>query len=153
MNMKKVITSMVTAAVVLTAGTGIATAEDSASVHRDIRVTHTTKKVKKHHKKKVAKKHHYKSHKRKHKVKRAYTVHDRFIKAGGTQALWSNIVMYESGGNPYAQNGRYHGLGQTDKSWGYGSVEHQTKGMLHYIYSRYGSIQGAINFRYSHGWY
>ena len=40
--------------------------------------------------------------------------------------------MPESGGNVNASNGQYHGLGQTNQSWGYGSVSNQTKGMISY---------------------
>ena len=54
--------------------------------------------------------------------------------------------MPESGGNPNASNGQYHGLGQTNQSWGYGSVENQTKGMINYAKERYGSIDKAISF-------
>lgn len=82
------------------------------------------------------------------------SVYDQFIAAGGTAALWQSVVMPESGGNPNAvsPNG-YHGLGQTMNSWGYGSVANQTAGMISYAVSRYGSIDGAIAFRSSHGWW
>ncbi|MCM0583393.1 LysM peptidoglycan-binding domain-containing protein [Weissella diestrammenae] len=82
------------------------------------------------------------------------SVYDQFIAAGGTAALWQYVVMPESGGNPNAvsPNG-YHGLGQTKNAWGYGSVAEQTAGMLSYATSRYGSIDAAISFRLSHGWW
>lgn len=82
------------------------------------------------------------------------SVHDQFIAAGGTEAMWQSIVMPESGGNPNAvsPNG-YSGLGQTMESWGTGSVENQTKGMINYANSRYGSLEGAVAFRQSHGWW
>ena len=47
--------------------------------------------------------------------------------------------MPESSGNPNASNGQYHGLGQTNQSWGTGSVASQTQGMANYAKSRYGS--------------
>ena len=82
------------------------------------------------------------------------SVHDRFIASGGTEAMWSVIVMPESGGNPNitSPNG-YHGLGQTKQSWGYGSVETQTQGMINYANSRYGSIGNAIAFRQANNWW
>lgn len=82
------------------------------------------------------------------------SVYDQFIAAGGTDALWVNIVLPESGGNPDAQSpAGYHGLGQTLQSWGWGSVAEQTAGMLNYAINRYGSIDNAISFRLSHGWW
>ena len=81
------------------------------------------------------------------------TVHDQFINAGGTEAMWSAIVMPESGGNPNATNGQYSGLGQTNQSWGTGTVAQQTQGMINYANSRYGSISNAISFRASNGWW
>ena len=82
------------------------------------------------------------------------SVHDQFIAAGGTESMWQSIVMPESGGNPNAvsPNG-YSGLGQTMESWGTGSVADQTKGMINYANSRYGSLEGAVAFRQSHGWW
>ena len=67
--------------------------------------------------------------------------------------MWESVVMPESGGNVNASNGQYHGLGQTNQSWGTGSVENQTKGMLDYANSRYGSIDSAISFRAANGWW
>ena len=82
------------------------------------------------------------------------SVHDQFISAGGTEAMWSVIVMPESGGNPNitSPNG-YHGLGQTKQAWGYGSVAEQTQGMLQYAQERYGSIENSISFRESHNFW
>lgn len=82
------------------------------------------------------------------------SAHDQFIAAGGTEAMWSVIVMPESGGNPNitSPNG-YHGLGQTKEAWGYGSVETQTQGMLNYANSRYGSIENALAFRQANNWW
>lgn len=82
------------------------------------------------------------------------SVHDQFISAGGTEAMWSVIVMPESGGNPNitSPNG-YHGLGQTKQAWGYGSVAEQTQGMLQYAQERYNGIDGAISFRESHNFW
>lgn len=81
------------------------------------------------------------------------SVKSQFLAAGGTEAMWSTIVMPESGGNVNASNGQYHGLGQTNQSWGHGSIDNQTKGMIQYANERYGSINGALSFRQSHGWW
>ncbi|MBJ7642943.1 LysM peptidoglycan-binding domain-containing protein [Weissella confusa] len=81
------------------------------------------------------------------------STYDQFIAAGGTDALWTAIVMPESGGNPDASNGQYKGLGQTNQSWGTGSVSDQTAGMLNYATSRYGSVDSAIAFRAVNGWW
>lgn len=81
------------------------------------------------------------------------SVHDQFIAAGGTESMWNTIVIPESGGNPNATNGQYSGLGQTNQSWGTGSVAEQTQGMINYANSRYGSISNAIAFRASNGWW
>lgn len=82
------------------------------------------------------------------------SVKEQFLNAGGTEAMWENIVMPESGGNPNAQNpAGYSGLGQTMESWGTGSVESQTKGMINYAKDRYGSIDNAISERQSQGWW
>lgn len=62
--------------------------------------------------------------------------------------------MPESGGNPNAVNpAGYRGLGQTKESWGTGSVASQTKGMINYANSRYGSLDAAIAFHDNHGWW
>ena len=81
------------------------------------------------------------------------SVKSQFLAAGGTEAMWSAIVMPESGGNVNATNGQYHGLGQTNQSWGYGSVADQTKGMIEYANSRYGSVSNAISTRSVQGWW
>jgi len=81
------------------------------------------------------------------------STYDQFIAAGGTSALWQSVVMPESGGNVNASNGQYHGLGQTNQSWGHGSVATQTAGMLNYANERYGSIDNAISFRAANGWW
>ncbi|MCK1976398.1 hypothetical protein LNK15_04940 [Jeotgalicoccus huakuii] len=78
----------------------------------------------------------------------------QFLAAGGTEAMWNNIVLPESSGNPNAvsPNG-YQGLGQTKESWGTGSVADQTAGMLDYAERRYGSIDNAIQFRNANNWW
>lgn len=82
------------------------------------------------------------------------SVYDQFIQAGGTPDMWKYIVMPESGGNPNAVNQYgYRGLGQTKESWGTGSVAEQTKGMINYANSRYGSIENAVHFRQTHNWW
>ncbi|PNZ70097.1 transglycosylase [Staphylococcus croceilyticus] len=82
------------------------------------------------------------------------SVKSQFLANGGTEAAWNAIVMPESGGNPNAVNPYgYRGLGQTMESWGTGSVAQQTKGMINYANSRYGSMDNAIAFRASHGWW
>lgn len=82
------------------------------------------------------------------------SVYDQFIANGGTYALWQNIVMPESGGNPNAvsPNG-YMGLGQTKEGWGTGDVATQTNGLVNYAVSRYGSVDGAVQFRAANGWW
>ena len=82
------------------------------------------------------------------------SVKAQFLQAGGTEAMWNNIVMPESTGNPNAVNpAGYRGLGQTKESWGTGSVAEQTKGMINYAKERYGSIDNAISARQSKGWW
>ena len=62
--------------------------------------------------------------------------------------------MPESGGNPNAVSPTgYRGLGQTMESWGTGSVAQQTKGMINYANSRYGSLEAATAFRAANGWW
>ncbi|MFQ3905611.1 hypothetical protein ABLV94_08340 [Staphylococcus sp. Mo2-7] len=79
-------------------------------------------------------------------------VYSEFIEAGGTKALWDNIVMPESSGDPEAVNELgYKGLGQTKEAWGTGTVEEQTKGMINYAEDRYGSIEATIDFRLANG--
>ncbi|GAA3026244.1 LysM peptidoglycan-binding domain-containing protein [Tetragenococcus solitarius] len=78
----------------------------------------------------------------------------QFLAAGGTEEMWNTIVMPESGGNPNAVNPLgYRGLGQTKESWGTGSVEEQTKGMINYANSRYGSVANALSFRSANNWW
>ncbi|GAA3714533.1 transglycosylase family protein [Salinicoccus jeotgali] len=82
------------------------------------------------------------------------SVKEQFLAAGGTQAMWSNIVMPESSGNPSAVNHLgYRGLGQTKEHWGTGSVETQTKGMINYAQERYGSVEAAMAFRQQNNWW
>ena len=82
------------------------------------------------------------------------SVKAQFLQAGGTEAMWNNIVMPESTGNPNAVNpAGYRGLGQTKESWGTGSVAEQTKGMINYAKERYGSVDNAIAKRQSQGWW
>lgn len=82
------------------------------------------------------------------------SVYDQFIAAGGTDAMWTAIVMPESGGNPDAVSANgYRGIGQTKEAWGTGSVATQTAGMINYAVSRYGSIENAISFRQANGWW
>lgn len=78
----------------------------------------------------------------------------QFLAAGGTEAMWNTIVLPESSGNPNAVNpAGYRGLGQTKESWGTGSVEQQTKGMLNYAKQRYGSVDAALSFRSQNNWW
>jgi len=79
---------------------------------------------------------------------------EQFLNAGGTEAMWQNIVMPESSGDPNAVNELgYQGLGQTKESWGTGSVEEQTEGMINYAQERYGSVEEAIQFREANNWW
>ncbi|MCD2138027.1 hypothetical protein [Salinicoccus halitifaciens] len=78
----------------------------------------------------------------------------QFLEAGGTEAMWENIVMPESSGNPDAVNELgYRGLGQTKESWGTGSVAEQTSGMINYAEERYGSVEAAMEFRNANNWW
>lgn len=79
---------------------------------------------------------------------------EQFLQAGGTEAMWQNIVMPESSGNPNAVNELgYRGLGQTKESWGTGSVAEQTAGMINYAEERYGSVEAAMEFRNANNWW
>ncbi|WP_342388173.1 hypothetical protein [Salinicoccus bachuensis] len=79
---------------------------------------------------------------------------EQFLAAGGSEAMWQSIVMPESSGNPDAVNELgYRGLGQTKQSWGTGSVQEQTEGMLNYAKERYGSVSEAIQFREANNWW
>lgn len=82
------------------------------------------------------------------------SVKSQFLSAGGTEELWNSVVVPESGGDPSAvsPNG-YQGLGQTKESWGTGSVESQTQGMVNYAKERYGSVEAATSFRESNNWW
>lgn len=78
----------------------------------------------------------------------------QFLAAGGTEAMWQSIVMPESGGNPNAVSPTgFQGLGQTKQSWGTGSVQEQTQGMLKYAEDRYGSVESAVQFRNQNNWW
>ena len=82
------------------------------------------------------------------------SVYSQFIAAGGTPEMWHTIVLPESGGNPnVVSSAGYRGLGQTKEGWGSGSVAQQTQGMLGYASSRYGSVEGALQFRNANGWW
>ncbi|WP_030890248.1 M23 family metallopeptidase [Streptomyces sp. NRRL F-5053] len=63
------------------------------------------------------------------------------------------IIRRESSGNPNAQNGKYHGLFQTDQPWGRGTVAEQHAGAEKYVRERYGSWKSALHFHDTHGWY
>jgi LysM repeat protein len=68
-------------------------------------------------------------------------------------AAKAEIIRRESSGNPTAQNGKYHGLFQTDQPWGRGTVAEQHAGAERYVKERYGSWQKALAFHNAHGWY
>ncbi|MEW2218427.1 LysM peptidoglycan-binding domain-containing protein [Streptomyces sp. NPDC006990] len=68
-------------------------------------------------------------------------------------AAKAEIIRRESSGNPNAQNGKYHGLFQTDQPWGKGTVAEQHAGAERYVKERYGSWQAALAFHDAHGWY
>ena len=80
---------------------------------------------------------------------------EQFLQAGGTEAMWDNIVMPESTGNPNATNGQYSGLFQMSPQSGNGtgSVAEQTKSAIKYAKERYGSVDNAISARQSKGWW
>jgi hypothetical protein len=74
------------------------------------------------------------------------------------------IISRESGGSPYAENGRYKGIGQLDESyypiyvglpWSecIGNYDIQLQAMLAYISARYGSITAAWQHMQNIGWY
>jgi len=74
------------------------------------------------------------------------------------------LINRESGGNPYAENGRYKGIGQLDASY-YpiyvgltweecrGNYDIQYQAMLGYISSRYGNVEAAVQHSLDTGWY
>lgn len=65
------------------------------------------------------------------------------------------ISQAESGGSYTAQNGRYYGRWQLDMSYLGGdlSPQHQDEVFQQYCAQRYGSVENALAFRQSHGWY
>ena len=67
----------------------------------------------------------------------------------------NQIAQAESGGSWTAQNGRYVGRFQLDASYLHGdySPANQEKVFHQYCDQRYGSVQNALSFRESHGWY
>jgi len=67
----------------------------------------------------------------------------------------NQIAQAESGGSWTAQNSRYYGKFQLDSSYLHGdySPANQEKVFHQYCNQRYGSVQNALSFRESHGWY
>ena len=67
----------------------------------------------------------------------------------------NKIAQAESDGSWTAQNGRYYGKYQLDSSYLHGdySPANQEKVFHQYCNQRYGSVQNALSFRESHGWY
>lgn len=67
----------------------------------------------------------------------------------------NQIAQAESGGSWTAQNNRYYGKFQLDSSYLHGdySPANQEKVFHQYCNQRYGSVQNALSFRQSHGWY
>ena len=67
----------------------------------------------------------------------------------------NQIAQAESGGSWTAQNGQYYGKYQLDSSYLHGdySPVNQEKVFHQYCNQRYGSVQNALSFRESHGWY
>lgn len=65
------------------------------------------------------------------------------------------IAQKESGGSYTAENGRYYGRYQLDRSYLNGdlSPENQERVADQYMISRYGSWENAKNFWLTHGWY
>ena len=65
------------------------------------------------------------------------------------------IAQAESGGSYTAQNGRYYGIYQLDRSYLHGdySPANQERVFRQYCQQRYGSVNGALAFRQQHGWY
>jgi hypothetical protein len=74
------------------------------------------------------------------------------------------LIMRESGGDTYAENGKYKGIGQLDesyyprfvgKTWEEckGDWDIQFEAMMIYIYGRYGSVDGAVRHFKKVGWY
>lgn len=86
-----------------------------------------------------------------------------YSSAGSITSI-QDIINHESGGDPYATNGQYKGIGQLSesyyetylgKSWSEvaGDTAAQTKAMNAYIDSRYGGDAGAIQHWNEYGWY
>ncbi len=67
----------------------------------------------------------------------------------------SFIIQKESGGNYTAENGRYYGAYQLDRSYLNGdySAENQDRTAENYVANRYGSWEAAREFWQQHGWY
>ena len=67
----------------------------------------------------------------------------------------TQIAQAESGGSYTAQNGRYYGMYQLDRSYLHGdySPANQERVFRQYCQQRYGSVNGALAFRQQHGWY
>lgn len=65
------------------------------------------------------------------------------------------IAQAESGGDYNARNGRYIGKYQLDAAYLNGdySPANQERVFQQYCQQRYGSVNGALQFRQSHGWY
>jgi hypothetical protein len=77
-------------------------------------------------------------------------------------AAW--IIAYESGGNPWAENGRFKGIGQLDegyypryigRTWDevVGDYDAQYQAMEGYVMDRYGSWAAAYAHARNVGWY
>jgi hypothetical protein len=76
----------------------------------------------------------------------------------------SYIIAHESHGDPWAENGKYKGIGQLDESyypryigrtWAEvaGDYDAQFEAMTAYVMSRYGSWQAAYAHAVETGWY
>lgn len=67
----------------------------------------------------------------------------------------NSIAQAESGGSYTAENGQYVGRYQLDKSYLHGdySPANQDQVFVKYCNQRYGSVNNALSFRESHGWY
>jgi len=76
----------------------------------------------------------------------------------------STIINRESGGDPYAENGQYKGIGQLSESyyetylgmnWKQvrGNYNLQLEAMEDYINARYGSVNAAVAHSNAYGWY
>lgn len=71
------------------------------------------------------------------------------------QAAANWIAQHESSNNYNAQNGRYYGKYQLDRSYLHGdySPENQDRTFVQYCNNRYGGVRQAQAFWQSHGWY